>query len=384
METPQLYRQLYEQVSQWVNPKDLRHLLCFAEVIAAILQAHSACLSHWLPFLSHRSCQARSHMQRLSYFVHNEHISAERFYNPLVRLFLQNLVGEPLKLTLDTSVLWEEFCLIEVCVVWGGRSITLAQKVLKHPSATVAFKDYQEVLEAAKALLPEGTSVTLLADRGFEHEALIRWLQQHQWQYYIRVKSDLVVQLANAQVYRVAQLVPDPQQAHLYPNVTVLNGIEAHLALANVELAKETWAVLSSEPVSIETFAIYGERFGGIEPHFKDYKSGAFNVEQTGLRDAQALTCLFMLLDCAALIAWIVALVQVQAGQLARLDWHGSRGLSFLQIGLREIARLCYSRLALPKLTPLPRENPRAACASKRKRRLLEQRIEFSKVLVFS
>jgi hypothetical protein len=32
----------------------------------------------------------------------------------------------------------------------------------------------------------------------------------------------------------------------------------------------------STEPTSLQTFALYGKRFGGIEPHFKDYKSAAW------------------------------------------------------------------------------------------------------------
>jgi hypothetical protein len=45
---PQLYRQLQTQLSQWIAPKDKRHLTVFAENIAAILQVQSGCISHWL------------------------------------------------------------------------------------------------------------------------------------------------------------------------------------------------------------------------------------------------------------------------------------------------------------------------------------------------
>ena len=79
LSVPPLYRQLQAQLSQWIKPKDQRHLQVFAENVAAILQAQSACLSHWLPYLSHRQCEARSHMERLSYFVHNPKIDAETF-----------------------------------------------------------------------------------------------------------------------------------------------------------------------------------------------------------------------------------------------------------------------------------------------------------------
>jgi hypothetical protein len=384
MEIPHLYRQLQAQLRQWVKPKDQRHLQGFSEIIAAILQSESACLGKWIPYLTHRCCQARAHMERLSYFVHNHHIAAEHFYEPLLQAALEAWEGESVLLTLDTSVLWDQFCLIEVCLVWGGRSFTLAQDVIEHSSATVGFEQYHPLLEAAQRNLPPNVQVTLLADRGFEHEALIRWLHCQQWEWAIRVKSNLSVTLANGQVHPVEQLLPSDEQVHLFENVHVLGGIPCHFATAHVVQAKETWAVLSSYPPSLQTFALYGQRFGGIEPHFKDYKSAVFNVLESGLRHPQALSRLFMLLDCAILIALILGLMVVQAGRRALLDWHGERGLSFLQLGLRELKRLGYQRFALPTLIGLPPYNPPPACASKRKRDNLEYRIEFAKVLRFS
>ena len=127
MPMPHLYLQLQQQLSQWIKPKDKRYLQGFAEAVAAILQSGSGSLSHWLPYLSHRKCQARSQMERLSYFVHNPHID-----------------------------------------------------------------------------------------------------------------------------------------------------VNCHLATANLHMANGSWAVLSDIFPSLHTFALYGKRFGGIEPHFKDYKSAAF------------------------------------------------------------------------------------------------------------
>lgn len=146
MKAPLLYRQLQDQLRQWVKPKDQRHLQGFAELVAAILHSESACLGEWLPYLSHRACKARAHMERLSYFVHNKQINAERFYDPLLHHALQAFAGEAVLLTLDTSLLWDQFCLVEVCLVWGGRSITLAQIVLEHGSAMVGFEQYEPLL----------------------------------------------------------------------------------------------------------------------------------------------------------------------------------------------------------------------------------------------
>jgi hypothetical protein len=383
MSTPQLYRQLQNHLSQWITPKDKRHLTVFAENIAAILQAQSGCLSHWLTYLSHRSCHARSHLERLSYFVHNPKITSETFYVPLLRQFLQAWVGMAMTLTLDTSMLWDEYCLIEVCLVWGGRSFALAQKVMKHGSATVAFADYCSVLDAAEAVLPPDCQITLLADRGFEHGELIRWLRSHQWSWAIRAKSDLKIALSNAQTESVADLLPEPEQAFLFTNVTILEDIQCHLATARLSMAQEAWAVISDTSPSVQTFALYGQRFGGIEPHFKDYKSAAFELPRSRIRDADALSRLLMLLAAATIIAISVAIEVMAQGALNSIDWHAHRGLSFLQIGLRQINQLCYQRLPLPPLRHLPRSNPPPAYASLKKQQALSTRIEFAKVTVF-
>lgn len=380
MPVPHLYRQLQTQLSQWIKPQDQRHLQGFCENVAAILQAQSACLSRWLPYLSHRDCQARSHMERLSYFVHNPNISSETFYHPLLQQFLKAWKGTAMTLTLDTSLLWNQYCLIEVCLVWGGRSIPLAQAVLEHGSATVAFEDYCAVLETTLHLLPAGVQVTLLADRGFEHGEFIRWLRQHRWSWAIRAKSDLNISLSNGQTAAVAEWLPPQGEAYLFRDVTILQDIHCHFATANLALAGEAWAVLSDLPPSIQTFALYGQRFGGIEPHFKDYKSAGFELLRTHLRDAQALSCLLMLLAAASLIALSIALVVMAEGRRQRLDWHSQRGLSFLQLGLRELKRLCYQRLAIPKFTSLPPKSPAIAYASLKKREQMHTRIEFSRV----
>lgn len=383
MSTPLLYRQLQTQLSQWITPKDQRHLTVFAENIAAILQAQSGCLSHWLSYLSHRPCNARSHLERLSYFVHNPKITAETFYAPLLQQFLKAWEGMSMTLTLDTSLLWDEYCLVEVCLTWGGRSFALAQKVMEHGSATVAFVDYCTVLETVQSVLPADCQIPLLADRGFEHGELIRWLRDHHWSWVIRAKSDLKITLASGHSESVANLLPGSEQAFLFSDVTILEDIQCHLATAHVSVAQEAWAVITNTPPSLQTFALYGQRFGGIEPHFKDYKSAAFDLPRSRLRDADALSRLLMVLAAATLIALSIAIEVIAQGALKSIDWHTQRGLSFLQIGLRQVKRLCYQRELLPPFRKLPRGNPPPACASLKKREAMKTRIEFAKVAIF-
>jgi hypothetical protein len=48
MSTPLLYRQLQQQLSQFIQPMDKRHLSVFSENVAAILLSESAYLSRWI------------------------------------------------------------------------------------------------------------------------------------------------------------------------------------------------------------------------------------------------------------------------------------------------------------------------------------------------
>lgn len=383
MSTPLLYRQLQQQLSQFIQPQDKRHLAVFSENVAAILLSESACLSRWIKFLTHRNCQARSHLERLSYFVNNPKITPETFYHPLLCQFLLAWEGMDVLLTLDTSVFWNAFCLIEVCLVWGGRSFPLAQKVMEHPSATVAYSDYCEVLESAQSLLPPNCSVTLLADRGFDHGELIRWLSHQGWHWAIRAKRDLNIERANGFTGKIGELIAPEGEAYLFHRVTVLEDIECELATANLSVAGEEWLVLSDQAASLRTFERYGQRFGGIEPHFKDYQSAGFELPDSRLRGAQALSTLLMLLATAMLIAISAAIELMVNGKRTSIDWHGQRGLSYFQLGLRHLQSLCYRRLPIPTLRQLPRTKPKAACASKKKRRQMECQIEFFKVTEF-
>jgi hypothetical protein len=322
MATPQLYRQLIGQLGQWITPKDFRHLKNCAEIVAAILESESACLAHWIPYLSHRDCQARSHMERLSYFMHNPAITDELFYVPLLKQFLQEWTGQELILVMDTSMFWDTYCLIEVCVAWGGRSITLAQTVIKHGSSTVGFDQYLPVL-------------------------------------------------AKDQVY-------------LFPGIKVLGDVECNLGTANCRGVKEPWAVLTNTPLSLQAFQLYGKRFGGIEPRFKDYKSGTFDLLRSKIRDAQALSNLLMMIEIAEVLAIKLGLIVIETQQRSKVDWHGERGLSLLQLGIRTVKSLCHQAVNIPLLTPIPWVKILPACASLKKRAKLDKRIEFSKVVSFS
>lgn len=91
-----------------------------------------------------------------------------------------------------------------------------------------------------------------------------------------------------------------------------------------------------------------------------------------------------MMVEIAELLAIRLGLTTIETGERRSLDWHSTRGLSLLQLGIRLVKSLCHLALPLPTLTPFPWTYIVPAFASYKKRKKLDRRIKFSKVTSFS
>ncbi|MBC7973255.1 MAG: hypothetical protein H7Z11_24540 [Verrucomicrobia bacterium] len=96
-----------------------------------------------------------------------------------------------LYLSLDTSGLWDLYCIIRVSVVYRGRAVPVGWRVIRHNSYSVKLGVYRDLLKRVAGLLPSGVKVVLLADRGFLDVDLMRYVRAElPWQYRIRVKGN--------------------------------------------------------------------------------------------------------------------------------------------------------------------------------------------------
>ena len=77
----------------------------------------------------------------------------------------------------DTSMLWDQYCLIRLSVQYRGRAIPLVWRVIRHGSSSIRFDVYQAMLKLAERLIPQAIEVCFLADRGNASTALMRYLR---------------------------------------------------------------------------------------------------------------------------------------------------------------------------------------------------------------
>lgn len=336
MRTSRLHDQLCDLLGQSSSWADRRHLQTLMWMVIGLICSECISLTKWGVYVRSRARFAQSHQRRFSRWLHNSRIHVQRVYSPLIAAALAQWSASEITLIADTTMLWDEYCLIRVSIQYRGRAIPLTWRVLRHGSSSVRFEVYQGLLQRAARLVPAEESVVFLADRGFADTQLMRYLRDDlRWHFRIRVKS-------SAWVYRPHKGWKQLKHYHLGVGESILlQGItltktkslaNLNLALGRDSLSQQLWFVVSDEPVSLQTFREYGERFQ-IEEELLDEKSNGFQLERSELRCVPALSRLCLVLAVTTLFLTVQGQQVVATGKRRWVDAHWERGNSYFRIG---------------------------------------------------
>lgn len=320
---------------------DLRLLSTFVWAVVGLLISETVHLSQWALFRPGRQLAASKERQ-FQRWLHNDRIRPMLIYQPLIAAALSNWRQRTVYLALDTSQLWHRFVIVRLALVYRGRAIPVGWIICTGKSATVHVATYQRMLAQAAAVIPANSRVILLADRAFMDVKLMRLVGQLGWHFRIRVKASTWVYRATKGRRKVRALMPPPGGVRFFGPVwlTAHRFGPVHLALAymETETGYEQWAIISDEPVSLDTFDEYGLRFD-IEENFLDDKSAGFQLESSQIRDAMALSRLGLVMATATLYLVSTGTAVVATGKRRLVDTHWQRGLSYFQIGWRWVKR---------------------------------------------
>jgi hypothetical protein len=306
------------------------------QMVMGVIYSECISLTKWGVYVRSRARFAQSHQRRFSRWLHNPRINVQRLYSPLIAAALVEWGSSEITLIEDTSMLWNEYCLIRLSIQYRGRAIPLVWRVIRHGSSSIRFSVYQTMLKRASKLIPTGVSVCLLADRGFADTQLMRYLRDElQWHFRIRVKS-------NTWIYRPHKGWKQLKHYHLAAGESVLlQGVTLtkthplaalNLALGRDPLSGQIWLVATDEPASLQTFREYAYRFQ-IEEELLDEKSNGFQLECSQLRSAPALSRLCFVLAVTSLLLTVQGQQVVATGKRRWVDSHWQRGNSYFRIG---------------------------------------------------
>ncbi len=349
-------------------------------MVAAVMQTGTVSLPKWAKYIPCRGRYAQSRERRVRRWLGNPRINVHKLYKPIIQASLSDWQDGCLYLSLDTTLFWDEYCLIRLAVVHRGRALPLTWRVLKHPSASVSFGEYNEMLRQAARYLPIGVKVILLADRGFVHTDAMQVMRELGWHYRIRIKS-------NTWLWRSKGGWCQPKSFHLKRGEALcLHNVKLHkrqwYGPVNVifgynNVNGEFWAVVSDEPTTLGSFREYGLRFD-IEETFLDDQSSGWNLQKSEIRSVCDLSRLCFILAVATLYVTAQGVAVVASGKRRWVDTHWFRGNSYFRIGLEWVAgALLDGWRLIQKVQFTSNTDPEPAMASRKQHEKRTYRLEF-------
>lgn len=370
MRTSRLHDQLQTLLRQSSAWADQRHLQTLIWMVIGLICSECINLSKWRVYVNSRARFAQSYQRRFSRWLHNPRINVQRLYSSLIAEALEGWAEGSINVIEDTSMLWDEYCLVRVSVQYRGRAVPLVFRVLRHNSSSIKFEVYQAMLKRAARLLPAGTSVCFLADRGFADTDLMRYLRDELgWHFRIRVKSNSWIHRPRKGWIQLNQYHLELGQAVLLQGVGLtkthrLDGL--HMALARDAQSRQVWMVVSDEPTTLQTFRQYGERFQ-IEEELLDEKSNGFQLERSEIRSVPALSRLCLVMAVATLLLTVQGQQVVATGKRRWVDPHWQRGNSYFRIGWNWLRGVLYQGWKLFSTISLSgKADPQPGSASKK------------------
>ena len=358
----QLHAELIRFLRQHCPAADERHLTLLGWMVAGLLFSQTVCFGHWQRALPLQHCLAASWQRRCRRWLGNERIDGQSLYSPLVLWAIQHWQKpcHTLHLALDTTVLWNRFCVVALSLVCHGRALPLLWQTLEHPSASVSAEVVIALLERADQLLAGFSSITVLADRGFPSAELLGWFEgRERWSYVMRLRGDAEIHGTAAPLgCQVRRLRLPRGHCRGFRDVQLWGDgcHQANLVLARPVGIKASgpWYLVSNQAPSLDLVWAYGQRFC-CEQLFRDQKSGIFQLENSRLRDPARIDRLLLVVAIAVLISSVQGYAVSLSGERHRVDPHWKRGLSFARIGLHWLQQSAIaSGRALLAWLPIP------------------------------
>jgi hypothetical protein len=273
------------------------HIKGLADLAASMLACRSVNTSELLSVLPRKTKEAESRYRYIHRWLKNPLISPIKVMGGFIPeiAIIMGSNSKTIILMMDQSKISDGFECLMVSMRVGDRAIPLAWKV-KEVQGNIGFSEQKKLLESVAAMMPQGATILLTADRFYGTAMLIGWCQQQQWNYRIRLKSNLILQHESGKITTgEAATAKMTSLLNVHLNET---GITTHIGILHEEGHKEPWIIAMNATPSRNSVLDYGMRWG-IEPMFSDFKSRGFGITKTQLKHADRIERLILVLTIA-------------------------------------------------------------------------------------
>lgn len=273
------------------------HIAGLADLAACALASRSANTAEWQAVLPRKTGDEASKERYIRRFLSNPLIDPIAvmvgFIPEIAEMAGSN--GKTIVLPMDQSKIADGFECLMVSLRVGERAIPVAWTV-KATEGPIGFAEQKALLEKVYAMMPEGIPVLLAGDRFYGTAALIRWCQEHGWQYRLRLKDNLILRHEGGEI-----TTGDAAKAGMSALMDALlneTEVKTRIGILHEKGHKEPWIIAMSDTPSKGSIMDYGMRWS-IEPMFSDFKSRGFGITKTQLRHADRIERLILVLTIA-------------------------------------------------------------------------------------
>lgn len=228
-----------------------------------------------------------------------------------------------------------------IAIVYEGVAFPILYKLM--PKRGNSHTDERkEIIDRFIRLFGEGAIKHLVADREFVGENWLKYLNEQQIEYHIRIRDNFWLRNPRTgKEFKVSWLFNHLRinQCMIHHGIYYINNQLCYISASKIKnnygVPELQILVSYSNPQNAQE--IYKERWQ-IETAFKALKSSGFNIEDTHLKDIDRLEKLFALVIVAFTWAYLVGIHIHQNVKSIRMLKHGYKAKSFFKTGLEYIA----------------------------------------------
>ena len=272
-----------------------------SEACAAMIHAKSVNTSEICVSLPAAPERPEEREQWLSRLLKSEAVDERAVMGPFARRALARASagGQRPVLCMDQTELGHKHAILMLAVRSGERAAPLCWHVEKGP-ANVGHKEQIQLLETAKAWLPEGCKPILMADRFYPSRPLLEWLRANGFSWRIRLKGSIKLSTRLQRVDKVADLAAQAGHGDYFDQDALLfeDGVPCPIGWRWDEGHPEGWAIAMDCAPNKASVRDYCDRWG-IEAMFSDFKSRGFDLQASQMRYPKKLSKMILLVAVA-------------------------------------------------------------------------------------
>jgi len=245
---------------------------------------------------------------------------ATAVFEALVRTSLRGLPAGRCLLLLDDTQQTTHCILSTLALAYGSRALPLAWCRWSGKLHGTYWQQIDHLFDEAARLLPPQVQPVVVADRGIASPMLIRLIQQHGWDYVVRVTADTTMRVPEQpnQVVRLGQVLTEPSRVVVHLTGWVFQRrrqVWASVLISWQPGHTDAWLLVSNLALGRELAHLYARRMQ-VEALFRDTKSGGFEWELSRVLRADRAQRLLLGVMLAIWCAVLLGEAAIRAGEI--------------------------------------------------------------------